>query len=109
MVSLPVEAEDVSGALHVADRRMYANKNGTRAATLIAQTRDVLLSCTAEHSHDLREHMLAVGLLSRNVARRLKLDPEMIELTLRTGELHDVGKVAVPESVLSKGGSPQRG
>lgn len=102
LVSIPAEAEDFSAALHIADTRMYAKKNGTRVATLIAQTRDVLLRATAEHADDLSEHMLEVGKLSRDVARRLGLDAEMLDLTLRTGELHDVGKVAIPTSVLRK-------
>ena len=101
-VTIPEEAEDVSAALHIADTRMYATKNRRHAATIIAQTRDVLLCATAEHSASLPEHMLEVGELSRNVARRLELDAETIELTLRTGELHDVGKLAIPQSILNK-------
>jgi two-component system cell cycle response regulator len=104
IVSIPDDAEDLTAALQIADTRMYVKKNGTRAATLIAQTRDVLLRATAEHSDDLYEHMLEVGKLSRDVGRRLGLDAELLDLTLRTGELHDVGKVAVPTSVLSKPG-----
>jgi two-component system cell cycle response regulator len=102
MVTIPSEANDVSAALHIADTRMYAKKSGRRAATIIAQTRDVLLRATAEHSAGLPEHMLEVGELSRTVARRLGLDAETIDLTLRTGELHDVGKLAIPQSILSK-------
>ena len=64
----------------------------------------MLLRATAEHSASLPEHMLEVGELSRNVARRLGLDAETVELTLRAGELHDVGKIAIPESILSKPG-----
>jgi two-component system cell cycle response regulator len=101
LVTIPNEANDVSAALHIADTRMYTKKNGRRAATIIAQTRDVLLRVTAEHSADLPEHMLDVGELSRDVARRLGLDAETVELTLRTGELHDVGKIAIPESILT--------
>jgi two-component system, cell cycle response regulator len=101
-VTIPSEADDVSAALHIADTRMYATKHGRRAATIMAQTRDVLLRATAEHSASLPDHMLEVGQLARNVARRLGLDAEMVELTLRAGELHDVGKVAIPESILSK-------
>jgi two-component system cell cycle response regulator len=64
----------------------------------------VLLRATAGHSAELYDHMLEVGELSRDVARRLGLDAEMLDLTLRTGELHDVGKLAVPASVLNKPG-----
>jgi len=102
IVTVPSEANDVSAALHVADTRMYAKKNGRQAATIIAQTRDVLLRATAEHSAELPGHMLAVGQLARNVARRLGLDAETVDLTLRAGELHDVGKLAIPESILGK-------
>jgi diguanylate cyclase (GGDEF)-like protein len=105
IAAIPEDAEDLSTALQIADTRMYANKNGRRGATLIAQTSDVLLCATAEHSGELYEHMLYVGELSRDVARRLGLDAELLDLTLRTGELHDVGKVAIPTSVLSKTGS----
>jgi HD-GYP domain-containing protein (c-di-GMP phosphodiesterase class II) len=104
VVTVPTEADDVSAALHIADTRMYANENGRRATTIISQTRDVLLRATAEHTADLPEHMLEVGELARNVARRLGLDAETIELTLRAGELHDVGKIAIPESILNKPG-----
>ena len=103
-VTIPSEANDVSTALHIADTRMYAKKKGRRAATILAQTRDVLLGATAEHSASLPEHMLEVGELARNVARRLGLDAETVELTLRAGELHDVGKLAIPDSILSKPG-----
>ena len=102
IVTIPSEAGDVSTALHIADTQMYETKNGRRAATIIDQTGDVLLCATAEHSASLSEHMLEVGELSRNVARRLGLDAETIDLTLRAGELHDVGKIAIPESILSK-------
>jgi two-component system, cell cycle response regulator len=101
-VTIPSEANDVSAALHIADTRMYTNKSGRRAATIVAQTRDVLLCATAEHSASLPAHMLEVGELSRNVAQRLGLDAETVDLTLRVGELHDVGKIAIPQSILAK-------
>ncbi|MHB1569455.1 MAG: HD-GYP domain-containing protein [Solirubrobacteraceae bacterium] len=101
-VSIPREAEEVSAGLHLAGTRMYASRHGNATRTLVAQMRDVLLSAAAEHTRDLGEHMLEVGQLSRNVACRLELDAETVELTLRTGEFHDVGKLAVPETVLRK-------
>ena len=104
IVTVPTEANDVSAALHIADTRMYATKNGRRAATIVAQIRDVLLGVTAEHLATLPGHMLEVGELSRDVARRLGLDADTVELTLRAGELHDIGKLAIPESILSEPG-----
>ena len=102
--ALPREAVDLSTALHLADARMYAKKNGRRIGSIVAQTRDVLLCATAEHSDSLPEHMLEVGALSRALARRMGLDAESIELTWRAGELHEVGKIAVPRSILDKPG-----
>ena len=82
---------------------------GSPCAIIIGQTRDVLLGVTAEHSAGLPQHMLEVGELARNVARRLGLDAETVDLTLRAGELHDVGKIAIPESILSKAGPLSEG
>jgi two-component system cell cycle response regulator len=102
VVSLPAEGRDVSTALHVADTRMYANKENRRSASIVAQTRDVLLRAVGEHTNGLSKHMVEVGELARNVARRLGLDAEQRDLALRTGELHDIGKLAIPASILTK-------
>jgi diguanylate cyclase (GGDEF)-like protein len=108
-ITLPAEATDVTSALHEADRRMYAVKHGG-AASLASQMRDVLLAAIAEQAEseegptELTEHMLDVGVFARDVAREMGLAPEQVELTLRTGELHDVGKIAIPESILYKPG-----
>jgi two-component system cell cycle response regulator len=104
LISIPSDARDLSAALQIADTRMYARKASTRTATFIAQTSDVLLRATAGHSASLSKHMLEVGELSRDIARRLGLDAEMLDLTFRTGELHDIGKLAIPVSVLNKPG-----
>jgi two-component system cell cycle response regulator len=72
--------------------------------------RDVLLAAIAEQAEsgdeppELTEHMLDVGVFARDVAREMGLAPEQVELTMRTGELHDVGKIAIPESILYKPG-----
>jgi two-component system cell cycle response regulator len=104
LISIPSDAKDLSAALQIADTRMYARKASTRTATFIAQTSDVLLRASAGHSAGLSEHMREVGELSRDVARRFGVDAEMLDLTFRTGELHDVGKLAIPASVLNKPG-----
>ena len=109
-VTLPAEATDVASALHVADRRMYGAKHSRSSTSVAAQMRDLLLAAIAEQSEsiveqaELAEHMLDVGIFARDVARQMGLEAEQIELTLRTGELHDVGKIAIPERILSNPG-----
>jgi two-component system cell cycle response regulator len=53
---------------------------------------------------DLREHTDTVVDLARSVATALGLDPDDRELVARAAELHDVGKLAVPEAILAKPG-----
>src|SRR5262249_27526971 len=45
-----------------------------------------------------------VALLSRRLARELKLPEPLVERIYMAGILHDVGKIGVPESVLHKTG-----
>ncbi len=45
-----------------------------------------------------------MGQLVTDVARSLALDAEQLDEVLRAAELHDVGKLAVPDEILSKPG-----
>jgi two-component system cell cycle response regulator len=60
-----------------------------------------LLDTLAERDAALYAHSVAVGELARALAGALGLDPFTLGLA---GELHDVGKVAVPDGILSKRG-----
>jgi putative nucleotidyltransferase with HDIG domain len=53
---------------------------------------------------ELREHTDAVADMARAVASALGLDAEDRELVARAAELHDVGKLAVPDVILAKPG-----
>ena len=100
---LPDEATELSEALRIADTRLYGNKDSRRASAG-RQTREVLLSVLDERDANLRGHLSAVARLARAVGERLGLpDAELHDLTL-TAELHDVGKLAIPDSILSKDG-----
>jgi two-component system, cell cycle response regulator len=64
----------------------------------------VLLSALYERDSSLRGHLSAVARLARAVGERLSLpDADLQELVL-AAELHDVGKLAIPDSILSKPG-----
>jgi two-component system, cell cycle response regulator len=67
------------------------------------QTRDVALRVLAERHPELHEHSGAVATLARAVGERLGLDEAEIDDLERAGELHDIGKIAIPDAVLHKG------
>jgi two-component system cell cycle response regulator len=102
-VMLPQEARDPALALKIADQRMYAQKEKRRPSTG-RQTRDILLQVLRERDPELSDHMSAVGELSRRVGQRLKLLPEELDETVRAAELHDIGKMAIPDAILHKPG-----
>jgi len=102
-VLVPGEAGTPEAALQLADRRMYAHKSSERASAG-AQSRDVLLSALRERQPDLHQHLVDVAELSRRVGIALGLEGEQLDEVFRAAELHDVGKVAIPDAILSKPG-----
>ena len=102
-IVLPLETEDAGEALRIADRRMYAQKHGNRASAS-RQSKDVLVRALAERNPDLSSHMHDVAGLAERVARRLALSEEDVANVRHAAELHDIGKVAVPDDILSKPG-----
>jgi diguanylate cyclase (GGDEF)-like protein len=102
-IFLPQEAQDASEALRIADQRMYAQKNAGRSSAS-RQSADVLRRALAERSPGLNEHLRDVAELAEAVARQLGLTEEQTQSVRQAAELHDVGKVAIPERILEKPG-----
>jgi diguanylate cyclase (GGDEF)-like protein len=103
LVELPADADDVEAALQLADRRMYQHKE-RRPSSAASQSGDVLLRALGEREPELLAHTEVVTGLARAVAAALGLDPEARDVIARAAELHDVGKVAIPDAILSKPG-----
>ncbi len=103
-VLLPTEAENSETALRLADQRMYAQKRGDRSSAS-RQSADVLLRALAERNPELGSHLRDVALLASRVARMFALPAEEVENIRQAAELHDVGKVAIPDAILFKPGS----
>ncbi|HET8565729.1 MAG TPA: diguanylate cyclase [Solirubrobacterales bacterium] len=101
-VLIPVEVTTSTDALRVADRRMYAKK-GRRADSARSQTRGVLLRMLHEREPELERHLDAVAHLAATFGRALALDAEEQDVLVRASELHDIGKIAVPDELLHKG------
>ena len=92
-----------SDILRQADRGMYARKTLSRVSAG-TQTTDVLLSALGERSAELGAHVHDVRHLCDAVADELSLWPEEKAPLLQAASLHDVGKVAIPDSILDKPG-----
>ncbi len=101
---LPEEAQDRTSALKLADQRLYAQKFERRRDAITEQTCDALLQVLHEREPDLRDHVGDVAELALRVGRRLGLGADELEDLRRAAELHDVGKSAVPDAILSKPG-----
>jgi diguanylate cyclase (GGDEF)-like protein len=102
LVALPDDAPTAAEALRLADHRMYALKHGRRATQ--GQAREVLLALLGEREPDLNRHMRDVATLARAVGREMGLDAEDLDVVVRAAELHDIGKVAIPDAILDKPG-----
>jgi diguanylate cyclase (GGDEF)-like protein len=103
LAELPAEARDVSTALKLADTRMYAAKRGRRVSAE-RQTRDVLLTAHGERAPQIGEHSRGVAEDAVQMGQQLGLDGEQIDILRRAAELHDIGKIAIPEAIVEKPG-----
>jgi two-component system, cell cycle response regulator len=101
-ITLPVEATDPVEALRIADQRMYADKHAGRTSAS-RQSTDVLLRALAERHPGLGTHAETVA-LAVATAEALGLAPDEVERVRHASELHDVGKVAIPDAILGKPG-----
>ncbi|HXB64706.1 MAG TPA: diguanylate cyclase [Solirubrobacteraceae bacterium] len=104
VVSIPPQLDDPAAVLQLADQRLYRRKDETREASAVHQLRDVLLQAFQERHPDLQEHQRGVGALVSEVGRRLGLEGEELDVLARAAELHDVGKIAIPDAILTKPG-----
>jgi two-component system, cell cycle response regulator len=100
-VELPTEVQSPEAAIQLADARMYDEKQSSRASAS-EQVLAVLRSAQRERTPELSSHTRDVAELAVAVARHLGLDPGEIDLVERAAELHDIGKVAIPDAILDK-------
>jgi two-component system cell cycle response regulator len=101
-VVIPTEATDVSASFQLADQRLYAQKGDRRRVRDGEQVRDALMQALRERRPDLDEHLGGVARLAHAVARRLGMTAKEVDEVTRAAELHDIGKMAVPDAILEK-------
>jgi len=119
----PQDGENIMDLLGAADANLYNHKRG--GASYISQTQkelqenrdemkklksrshggsfgvlDALVTAIDNKDHYTRHHSEEVTYLSMLVARELGYPKEQLEAVRISGLLHDVGKIAVPDSIL---------
>jgi diguanylate cyclase (GGDEF)-like protein len=103
-VEIPRETREPIHALRLADQHMYREKATSRggAAELITA---VLHAALAQRHPDLGEHCGDVAGDVELLARTVGLDEEAVDLIVKAGDLHDVGKLGIPDEILTKPGT----
>jgi two-component system, cell cycle response regulator len=104
LVMLPSEARDPSSALALADARMYGNKATAGRPKAAGELTRVLTAVLEERAPALAEHSKTVCEFALATAVRLGLGDVELEAIRHAAPLHDIGKMAIPDSILEKPG-----
>ena len=93
-----VYSPEIAGIVLAAESRRDQSRGSNIAAVLaLTEVLDIRDAGTAHHSQ-------TVGRYAEAIARGLDLPDDLVERVRLAGILHDVGKIAVPDAVLSKPG-----
>ena len=102
-IMIPDEATDASEALRLADERLYAQKYSRRADT--DRTLHALLDALSEREPGIQVHAEGVAALAVQIGGTLGLRRDEVDELSRAAQLHDIGKLAVPDEILHKPGA----
>ena len=100
----PNEASSAEEVLRIADQRMYEQKATGPRASATRQAADVLLQVLVEQDGRLAEHGSGVARMAAMTAERLGMTEYETRQVELAAQLHDVGKSAIPDSILDKPG-----
>ncbi|HAA86108.1 MAG TPA: diguanylate cyclase [Kosmotogaceae bacterium] len=95
--------QSVDAVIDLAEERMYRNKliesRSARSAIITSLERTLRETTeeTQEHAHRMRS-------LARKVGETLSLSPDELNSLELLASLHDIGKISIPSSILSKPG-----
>jgi putative two-component system response regulator len=119
LLSKPVDPEDLVARLRSVLRlKAYQDQLATanavlerrvqqRTADLYRSRMDVIwrLAKAAEHrDNETGNHVIRVGCMSRIIAETLGMDRDVVETLFVAAPLHDIGKIGIPDSILTKQG-----
>jgi HD-GYP domain-containing protein (c-di-GMP phosphodiesterase class II) len=83
---------------------MYADKDSRRPSTG-GEVEAVLLRILNQRAPELSAHVDAVKSLALAMGEEMEMPPGELATLVRASELHDIGKIAIPDAILSKAGT----
>jgi len=104
MASKTDHEQNIEDIILEAESNMYKNKlagKQSSAGSVIAALEQALY----EKSNETMEHTQRLKELSLKLGKKLKLHPHQLDELSLLASLHDIGKVAVPETILLKEGA----
>jgi HD-GYP domain-containing protein (c-di-GMP phosphodiesterase class II) len=89
-----------------AEASMHASfaRDGADGGDALAMHQSVLMQLLTEREPTLRDHVCDVGVLAVAIGRQFKLGRHELDELRRAAELHDLGKLAIPDQILQKPG-----
>jgi diguanylate cyclase (GGDEF)-like protein len=109
MATFPLDGSDLDELMRLADIRLYASRHGRPDRSGTSATERLSWAATLAHAVDLRmdavhEHSRAVAEGAVSIAAALGWPEDMLGMLRIAAMLHDVGKVTVPDRILTKPG-----
>ena len=100
-VLLPTDAATATEAMRAVDLRMYENKNSSRVPADM-QTLNALLRAVYERDPGWAERLVTTADLAGAVCQQLGLPGAEVARIRQAAQLHDIGKVGIPDEILRK-------
>jgi diguanylate cyclase (GGDEF)-like protein len=100
-ILLPTDASTATEAMRLVDLRMYENKNSSRVPADM-QTINALLRAIHERDPQWAQRLVTTADLAGTVCQQLGVPAAEVARIRQAAQLHDVGKVGIPEEILRK-------
>jgi diguanylate cyclase (GGDEF)-like protein len=109
VASFPMDGTELEELMREADGRLYASRHGRPEPGRTSANERLSWAATLAHAVDMRmnaghEHSRAVADLAVSIAAEMGWQDDMLGMLRIAAMLHDVGKVTVPDRILSKPG-----
>ncbi len=96
-----LNSEDISEAFKRAEDKMYQHKLSEKSS-IRYQTIKVIIQSLYEKNSREQRHSVRVSQICSDIGRAMGLDQEHISELSTAGLLHDIGKIAIEDNILSK-------